>query len=235
MVQQAVEQGHGRGLVGQEPPPVLKGPVAGDGERPAFVSGGHKAEQQLRASVVERGEAELVDHDHVGTQDLFDDPANRVVGQAPVEGLLPNGLQHYWKASFAKELSDGAAKVHAEYGAKVPSIQTAVHLYPISGAVQRVSAEETAFAYRDIGFSPVIEGMWDNPVNNEANIAWVRAYHEALQPHSVQGGYVNFMDNDDQGRIEDNYRGNYARLAAIKAKYDPDNVFHVNQNIKPAS
>ncbi|MGP0031263.1 MAG: FAD-binding oxidoreductase [Acidimicrobiales bacterium] len=148
--------------------------------------------------------------------------------------LLPKGLQHYWKASFARELSDGAAKVHAEHGAKVPSIQTAVHLYPINGAVQRVSADETAFAYRDVGFSPVIAGMWEDPANNEQNIAWVRAYHEALRPYSVQGGYVNFMDGDDQGRIEDNYSGNYGRLATIKAKYDPDNVFHVNHNIEPA-
>jgi hypothetical protein len=149
--------------------------------------------------------------------------------------LLPPGLQHYWKASFARELSDGAAKVHAEYGARVPSIRAAVHLYPIDGAVQRVGADETAFAYRDVGFSPVIAGMWDNPADNDANIAWVRSYYEALRPFSVDGGYINFMDADDQNRIEDNYRGNYARLARVKAHYDPDNVFHVNQNIKPAT
>lgn len=148
--------------------------------------------------------------------------------------LLPKGLQHYWKASFARELTDGAAKVHAEHGARVPSIQTAVHLYPIDGAVQRASTDETAFAYRDVGFSPVIAGMWEDPADNERNIAWVRAYHEALQPHSVAGGYVNFMDGDDQGRVEANYRDNFRRLATIKARYDPDNVFHVNQNIKPA-
>ncbi|HYA44961.1 MAG TPA: FAD-binding oxidoreductase, partial [Acidimicrobiales bacterium] len=107
--------------------------------------------------------------------------------------LLPKGLQHYWKASFARELSDGAAKVHAEHGARVPSIQTAVHLYPIDGAVHRVGPGETAFAYRDVGFSPVIAGMWESRADNEANIAWVRAYHEALRPFSVDGGYINFM------------------------------------------
>ncbi|HXW34311.1 MAG TPA: FAD-binding oxidoreductase [Acidimicrobiales bacterium] len=147
--------------------------------------------------------------------------------------LLPKGLQHYWKASFARELSDGAAKIHAEYGAKVPAIQTAVHLYPINGAVQRVGAEETAFAYRDVSFSPVIAGMWDNPADNEQNIAWVRAYFEALRPYSIEGGYVNFMDEDDQGRVKANYKGNYGRLAAVKAKYDPGNLFHLNQNIRP--
>jgi UDP-N-acetylenolpyruvoylglucosamine reductase len=147
--------------------------------------------------------------------------------------LLPRGLQAYWKASFARELSDGAAQVHAEYGSKVPSIQAAVHLYPIDGAVQRIGPDETAFAYRDVGFSPVIAGMWESPADNEANIAWVRAYYEALRPFSVEGGYINFMDADDQSRIQDNYRGNYARLAHVKAMYDPENVFHVNQNIKP--
>ena len=149
--------------------------------------------------------------------------------------LLPPGLQHYWKASFARELTDGAVAVHAEHGAKVPAIQCAVHLYPIDGAVQRVGADDTAFAYRDMGFSPVIAGMWENPADNADNIAWVRGYYEALLPHSAEGGYINFMDGDDQSRIKDNYRGNFDRLAAVKAKYDPGNLFHVNQNIKPAT
>ena len=149
--------------------------------------------------------------------------------------LLPPGLQHYWKSSFEKELSDGAIAAHAEHGAKVPSIQTAVHLYPINGAVQRVGADETAFSYRDVGFSPVIAGMWENPADNAENMAWVRGYFDALKPYSSQGGYVNFMDDDDQGRTKENYGPNYDRLASIKARYDPDNVFHLNQNIEPAA
>jgi hypothetical protein len=149
--------------------------------------------------------------------------------------LLPPGLQHYWKASFARELSDAAIKVHEEWGAKVPAIQSAVHLYPINGAVQRVGASDTAFAYRDVEFSPVIAGMWEDPADNDANIAWVRGYYEALEPYSAEGGYINFMDGDDQGRIKANYGANYDRLAAVKAQYDPANVFHLNQNIKPAT
>jgi FAD/FMN-containing dehydrogenase len=147
------------------------------------------------------------------------------------DALLPAGLQHYWKASFARELSDEAIAVHAEYGAVVPAIQCAVHLYPINGAVQRVAADETAFAYRDVNFSPVIAGMWEDPADNEQNIAWVRGYYEALEPYSAEGGYINFMDGDDQSRIKANYRGNYDRLSAIKATYDPANLFHLNQNI----
>ena len=79
--------------------------------------------------------------------------------------------------------------------------------------MQRVGADDTAFAYRDVDFSPVIAGMWEDPADNEANIAWVRAYHEALEPFSAEGGYVNFMDADDQQRITANYRGDYDRLS----------------------
>ena len=76
--------------------------------------------------------------------------------------------------------------------------------------------------------------MWEDPADNEANMAWVRSYFEALIPYSVQGGYINFMDVDDQTRIQDNYLGNYTRLEEIKATYDPGNLFHVNHNIRPS-
>ena len=149
--------------------------------------------------------------------------------------LLPPGLLAYWKASFTKEISDGAIAVHEDFGARVPSVQTAVHLYPINGAVQRVAQADTAFAYRDVDFSPVIACMWENPADNDANIDWVRGYFDALQPYAAEGGYINFMDGDDQSRIKANYRGNYERLAAAKATYDPTNLFHLNQNIQPAT
>ena len=108
-----------------------------------------------------------------------------------------------------------------------------MHLYPISGAVNRVAPQETAFAYRDCQFATVIAGMWPDPKDNDANIRWVRDYYDATAPHSEEGGYINFMSGDDQGRIRDNYRGNYDALVAVKRRYDPDNLFHLNQNIKP--
>jgi FAD/FMN-containing dehydrogenase len=170
------------------------------------------------------------------------EPVGAMVGAMPYpalntafDPLLPPGLQHYWKASFAREISDEAIAVHADYGARVPAIQCAVHLYPIDGAVQRVAADATAFAYRDVGFAPVIAGMWEDPADTERNIAWVRDYYEALEPYSAAGGYINFMDSDDQQRIKANYRGNYDRLAKVKATYDPMNLFHLNQNISPAA
>ncbi|UKA60089.1 FAD-binding oxidoreductase [Arthrobacter sp. FW306-2-2C-D06B] len=148
--------------------------------------------------------------------------------------LLPKGMQAYWKADFLSELNDGAIAAHLEYGSKVPSVQTSVHVYPIDGAVQRVGQKDTAFVNRGVKFSPVIACMWNDPADNEANIDWVRSYAAALRPHSSPGGYIGFMDGDDQGRIRENYGVNYERLQAIKGKYDPGNLFHVNQNIKPA-
>lgn len=150
------------------------------------------------------------------------------------DGLLPAGLQHYWKAAFLPELTDGAIAAHLEHGPHVPAMQSTMHLYPIDGAVQDVAPDATAFAYRDARFAPVIAGMWSDPVDNEANTRWVRDYHAALEPHTSAGGYVNFMAADDQSRIRANYGVNYERLAAVKKTYDPTNLFHLNQNITPA-
>jgi FAD/FMN-containing dehydrogenase len=153
---------------------------------------------------------------------------------AAFDALVPPGLQHYWKANFVKDLSDEAIAAHLEYGPKVPVVNSTVHIYPINGAAHRVAPDATAFAYRDANFATVIAGMWPDPAQNERNIAWVRDYYDATAPLSEEGGYINFMADDDQPRIKANYRGNYDRLAAIKGQYDPDNLFHLNQNIEPA-
>jgi FAD/FMN-containing dehydrogenase len=108
-----------------------------------------------------------------------------------------------------------------------------MHIYPINGACHRVAPDATAFAYRDATFATVIAGAWPDAADNEKNVQWVRDYYNALEPHSSAGGYINFMDGDDQGRIEENYKGNYGRLVDIKTKYDPTNLFHMNQNIQP--
>ena len=149
------------------------------------------------------------------------------------DGLYPPDLQHYWKANFVKELTDDAIKAHVEHGSKVPAMTSTMHIYPINGAVHRVASDQTAFAYRDANFATVIAGMWPDPAQNKANIQWVRDYYDATAPLSEEGGYINFMAEDDQSRIKANYKGNYNRLVQAKKKYDPDNLFHVNQNIKP--
>jgi FAD/FMN-containing dehydrogenase len=152
---------------------------------------------------------------------------------AAFDPLLPPGLQHYWKASFASELTDGAIDAHLQYGPQVPVVNSTMHIYPINGACHRVTPDATAFSYRDATFATVIAGMWPDAADNVNNTQWVKDYYQALEPHSERGGYINFMAGDDQGRIRDNYKGNYDRLAAIKRTYDPDNLFHLNQNILP--
>jgi FAD/FMN-containing dehydrogenase len=145
----------------------------------------------------------------------------------------PGGLQHYWKSSFVTELTDEAIEAHLAHGPKIPVVNSTVHIYPINGACHEVAPDATAFAYRDATFATVIAGMWPDPADNAANIAWVRDYYEATAPLSEEGGYVNFMSDDDQGRIRANYKGNYDRLADVKRTYDPHNLFHLNQNIQP--
>ena len=150
------------------------------------------------------------------------------------DALVPPGLQHYWKANFVTELTDDAIAAHLEHGPKIPVVNSTMHIYPINGAAQRVAPDSTAFAYRDATFATVIAGMWPDPADNDANTAWVKDYYAATAPHSEEGGYVNFMAEDDQSRIRANYRGNYDRLAETKRRYDPDNLFRHNQNIQPA-
>ncbi len=151
------------------------------------------------------------------------------------DALYPSGLRHYWKSSFVEELTDEAIEAHVEHGSKVPELTSTMHIYPINGACHRVAPESTAFAYREANFATVIAGMWPDAENDEANIAWVRDYYDATSPLSEEGGYVNFMAEDDQDRVRTNYKGNYDRLADIKRRYDPGNLFRHNQNIAPAA
>jgi FAD/FMN-containing dehydrogenase len=148
--------------------------------------------------------------------------------------LFPKGIRSYWKGNFVTELSDAAIDAHLEHGPKVPEVSATMHLYPINGAPHRVGPDDTAFAYRDATFAPVIVCAWQDPAKDAERIQWVRDYYEATAPYSEPGGYVNFMADDDQDRVQDNYRGHYQRLAEIKRTYDPDNLFHLNQNIEPA-
>jgi len=150
---------------------------------------------------------------------------------AAFDGLFPKGMRQYWKGNYVRELTDDAIAVHVEHGPKAPTMSSTMHLYPIDGACHRVGQDETAFGHRDANFSMVIVSGWENPADDQANVQWVRDYSSAIAPHSQAGGYVNFMSEDDGGRVRANYGSNYERLVQIKHHYDPDNVFHVNQNI----
>jgi FAD/FMN-containing dehydrogenase len=152
---------------------------------------------------------------------------------AAFDALLPPGLHHYWKANFTTELTDDLIRAHLEHGPRVPTMHSTMHIYPIDGAVHRVAPDATAFAYREASFATVIVGAWPDPADTEANVGWVRDYYASIAPLSEEGGYVNFMAGDDEGRVEANYRGAYGRLVDVKRRYDPDNLFRHNQNIRP--
>ena len=168
-------------------------------------------------------------------------PALDHVGEMPLpvvnslfDALYPAGLQWYWRADFVKELSDQAIAQHAEHGAKLPSMHSTMHLYPIDGAAHRVGKTDTAFSYRDANWTQVIVGVDPDPANAGKITKWCKDYFDALHPYSAGGAYVNFMMEEGQERVQASFRDNYARLATIKKKYDPENLFRVNQNIRPA-
>jgi FAD/FMN-containing dehydrogenase len=154
--------------------------------------------------------------------------------QSAFDGVYPPGLQWYWRADFVNELSDEAIARHIAHGANMPTWQSSMHLYPIDGAVHRVGRADTPFSYRDAKWASVIVGVDPDPANKELISAWCRNYWGALHPYSAGGAYVNFMMDEGQERVRATYREHYAKLAAIKAKYDPANLFRVNQNIWPA-
>jgi FAD/FMN-containing dehydrogenase len=149
------------------------------------------------------------------------------------DALYPKGLRSYWKGAFVKELPDAAIAAHIEHGSKVPEVTCTMHMYPINGACHRVGPNDTAFAYRDATYGMVFLAGWSDPANDAERIDWLQDYYAALTPFSEPGGYINFMQDDDYGRIRDNYRQNYDRLVEVKRTYDPDNLFHLNQNIEP--
>ena len=154
--------------------------------------------------------------------------------QGAFDGLYPPGHQWYWRADFVKELSDEAIALHARHGAEMPTMQSSMHLYPINGKVHEVGKGDAAFSYRDANWAAVIVGVDPDPANRARITDWTKRYFDALHPHSAGGAYVNFMMDEGQERVQATYGGNYAKLAAVKKKHDPGNLFRVNQNIRPA-
>jgi FAD/FMN-containing dehydrogenase len=153
--------------------------------------------------------------------------------QGLFDALMPPGLQWYWKGDFVRELSDAAIAEHLKHGSTLPTRLSTMHLYPVDGAVNRVGKNDTAFSHRDSRWSMVIAGIDPDPANNERITTWAKDYWSALHPYSAGGAYVNFMMEEGQDRVKATYGDNYERLVAVKRKWDPENLFRVNQNIKP--
>ncbi|MGW3117757.1 FAD-binding oxidoreductase [Streptomyces sp. NPDC001107] len=154
--------------------------------------------------------------------------------QSMFDGLYPPGHQWYWRADFVNEIPDEAVELHAKFGAEVPTVQSTMHLYPIDGAAHDVGPDDTPWAYRGAQWSTVYAGVDPDPASAELVRRWTVDYFEALHPYSAGGAYVNMMMDEGQDRVRASYRGNYDRLARIKADRDPDNVFRLNQNIRPS-
>jgi hypothetical protein len=155
--------------------------------------------------------------------------------QSMFDGLYPPGLQWYWKADFVRELGDQAIDLHAKHGALLPTMHSSMHLYPINGAAHKAGKSDTAWNYRDAEFSQVIVGVDPDPAKRESITTWAKDYFDALHPFGAGGAYVNFMMEEGEDRVRASYGENYSRLAGIKAKYDPENFFRVNQNIRPGA
>jgi FAD binding domain/Berberine and berberine like len=155
--------------------------------------------------------------------------------QSMFDGLYPPGLQMYWKADFFRDLSDQAIDLHVHHGSQVPTLQSTMHLYPINGAAHKPARSDTPWGHRDALWSGVMVGVDPDPANRDLITNWSREYWQALHSFGAGGAYINFMMEEGPDRIRAAYGGNFARLAAIKAKYDSENFFNVNQNIRPAA
>lgn len=170
------------------------------------------------------------------------EPALDGVGEIPYpaiqtafDALYPAGLQNYWRGHVFDELSDEAVERHVDGAGRLPTPLSGVLVYPIDGAAARVGASETAWAHRRARFSEVIFGTDPDPAKFDDLRSWTVEFWEALTPYASEGAYVNFIGQDGEERVRPSYGGNYERLAELKGKYDPENVFHVNQNIPPRS
>ena len=186
-----------------------------------------------RPAVAEDDVAALRAHGH---------PLVDLVGPMPypvvntlLDPMFPKGALNYWKSGFLRELSDAAIDVLIDAFTRVTSPMTGIFLDHIHGAATRVGGAATAFPHRDEAFSVLILGQWCDRAQTDSTISWVRETYELLLPHLSDARYTNFLAADEAGGARQGYGSNYARLAAIKSTYDPDNVFHLNHNITPAS
>jgi FAD/FMN-containing dehydrogenase len=165
----------------------------------------------------------------------FAGPIPLPVLQSLFDGLYPAGLQWYWNADFFTELSDEVIDLHIQHASELPTVHSTMHLYPINGAAHRVGKNDTAWNFREANFAQVIVGVDPDPGNNERMIRWSKEYWSAMHPYSAGGAYVNMIMEEGQDRVRAAYRDNYSRLVEIKTRYDPGNLFRVNQNIQPAA
>ncbi len=157
--------------------------------------------------------------------------------QASLDAFFPSGVRRYWKAIYLDGFSDAAVHLTVDWSLRRPSDETLVIVRHCGGAMSRVGAEETAFGDRSSEWMLSIDSTWHDPAQDAANIAYTRAFWDAALPYSDGKTYFNFPGLLEEGdrAVRDSYGANHARLARIKAEYDPENTFRLNQNIRPAA
>ena len=163
-------------------------------------------------------------------------PIPYTAAQQLIDGFYPFGLQNYWKSCFLKKISDEAIDTMVTYCAKRPTPMChGIIEHQLGGAVRRVDRDATAFGQRDAEYSFMSLGVCAEAADTDKCIRWAREFWDAMQPWSTGGAYVNYLGDEGPGRIEAAYGPEkYARLVALKNKYDPTNLFRLNQNIKPS-
>ena len=162
-------------------------------------------------------------------------PTPYAAWQTSFDPLLAPGARNYWKSHDLRALDDAAIAVLLEYAGRLPSPECEVFIGQLGGAINRVPPEATAYPHRDVEFVVNVHARWRSASDDARCIRWARELFDAMAPHATGGVYVNFMPEDEGQRVQGAYGGNYPRLTQLKAKYDPGNVFRMNQNIRPAS
>jgi len=183
------------------------------------VAEGEKLIAPLRAFGAAHGE-------HLGAQPY-------VAWQKAFDPLLTPGARNYWKSHNFTELADGALDSIIEFAGKLPSPQCEIFVGMIAGAPNRIAPNAMAYGHRDARFVLNVHGRWDEAKDDQKCIGWAREFFKASAPFASAGAYVNFMTGEEGDRVAAAYGANYDRLVQIKKRYDPDNIFHLNQNIKP--
>jgi FAD/FMN-containing dehydrogenase len=170
----------------------------------------------------------------------FGDPLGEHLGPQPYtqwqqafDPLLTPGARNYWKSHNFTELNDGALDSMIEFAGKLPSPQCEIFVGLIAGVANSVAPDATAYRHRDARYVMNVHGRWDTAAEDGRCVGWAREFFSASSPYASAGAYINFMTEEEGNRIAAVYGPNFGRLTQIKRKYDPKNVFHLNQNIKP--
>jgi FAD/FMN-containing dehydrogenase len=176
------------------------------------------------------------------------EPTTWLVWQSSVDEVFPDGVRAYWKNATLDSLGDGLVETIVEWAARLPASRSGFDIHAMGGAIGRVAEDATAFPNRSARYLVNMYGVWDDPADDARGRAWARGFHAALSAHAALGQYVNFLGLDAaagspieaarraarRAALEAYGPDKLARLTALKDRFDPDNVFHLNHNIPPS-